>query len=1172
MSRFVWVVSQLDALERCLTPEDVVDALDTLPRTLDETYARILRKIEPEYMPGTIRLLQLLAYSERPLSIDEAVDALAIELAPSPHLINRMPFPLEIAEHSSGLISTAQREDSDEDGKTKIWLVHTSLREYLRSDRLEPTIAKYFAIDNPDRLALEHAMAMLVTDQLPGPSVVDHDKYSDVSDFSYVSSIFTEATDSTGLSLASINNNDPLQMASQTLAFHLLRDPVVHDLYSSAKQEFASLQFLSNHDQLLKILLKDILKITTEPMMQRVVRQLARQQSRRLVTGYILRRFEYTANDSQQDRESMQKLLNQQEDRSYSLNRFLQAHQQLNMVTNTDEVDDSDSEDETEDEGDLQGPETGSFIEVGQILNYITAGTPYETFKSNLTCLTRPPTTLSEALSLRNLRALRRLLRKQFGTVAQDEYAWLHDLEDLGYTRDEMAEILLEEASDSPWIYFTPPPEADPIIATQANFHIGGCVHQLAWGSISSNQVVSQPTSAPECSESTSLLRVQRLCGLAGITPSSRNHEEWNGSVTFEENNTAALITYGHSDIWKVVSRLKVTLELFCTAIKHSQGQKLCCDSFTIIKIPLAPLNGENSEKTAVELSRIHFCLAFQLLSEVRELFANQDLAIHKLPTATRLLDDIFHRRQLTGLSVEEDLPNAVHECSLSIQVMSVGFLSYLQAHVGPLHPVFLDTPIRKARLFGSGMIQKEHPCNGIEVDLVDLTCVGVMLQGPVLAFRLAEASLPARPVDHPSPLKFDLITNTEDLVDRWGPAQFIVQDVKGSLPSAIKIGGGVISASDTSSTQFHWQEGFSFTSPCEGIDPTRKIRIGSPISVNKAYTLKEDQCRLYSEAYGQLRKLGTYPPGWERTETQAGFQVGQYFTVQANAAYHKYPGRTLKQYRLQQGDQDLVSFLDDCWAVQVSLCTHIARRVPLRQMVAELLPVFARSTLNCSNECSIWESLKADGGIFVAFHGTRLQRWLRDQPSSHHNLILRVVRSILTVLSESGLDRKGKSLLVSWPYDNDVYQCLEISLSQQESSWAQIIADSEDSATFAYASPCCLETEEYRCRRDDSCFWRNTVPLLETAVTVCVGHEPLVSPPTMSKLVHRGTYYFKTFGSVHVVKVEQPDPAVVAKLVRKENKLTSKMKHRLYARTQLRERSRMQVAGGNVAWLTSSI
>ena len=71
---FRWAACQLDALEHCLDYPALKNALTLLPNTLDETYARILRDIPTECKRNAIRILQFLVYSERPLSIREAVD------------------------------------------------------------------------------------------------------------------------------------------------------------------------------------------------------------------------------------------------------------------------------------------------------------------------------------------------------------------------------------------------------------------------------------------------------------------------------------------------------------------------------------------------------------------------------------------------------------------------------------------------------------------------------------------------------------------------------------------------------------------------------------------------------------------------------------------------------------------------------------------------------------------------------------------------------------------------------------------------------------------------------------------------------------------------------------------------------------------------------------------
>src|ERR1700722_356375 len=81
-NRFRWAACQLDILEHCLDYEELQRTLHSLPQTLDETYSRILANIPEGRRERAIRLLQFLVFSERPLTIQEAVDAIAIRFIP----------------------------------------------------------------------------------------------------------------------------------------------------------------------------------------------------------------------------------------------------------------------------------------------------------------------------------------------------------------------------------------------------------------------------------------------------------------------------------------------------------------------------------------------------------------------------------------------------------------------------------------------------------------------------------------------------------------------------------------------------------------------------------------------------------------------------------------------------------------------------------------------------------------------------------------------------------------------------------------------------------------------------------------------------------------------------------------------------------------------------------
>ncbi|CEJ81552.1 hypothetical protein VHEMI01673 [[Torrubiella] hemipterigena] len=142
---FRWAACQLDSLEHCLSLKDITRELAALPRTLDETYARMYYRISPEFKPVAIRLLQLLTHSKRPLRIEEAVDAIAVEPGSKPRFDprNRMPFPTEITQYCLSFVSLTYKYAPIMKAQViEIQLAHFSVQEYLQSDRLEPALGE----------------------------------------------------------------------------------------------------------------------------------------------------------------------------------------------------------------------------------------------------------------------------------------------------------------------------------------------------------------------------------------------------------------------------------------------------------------------------------------------------------------------------------------------------------------------------------------------------------------------------------------------------------------------------------------------------------------------------------------------------------------------------------------------------------------------------------------------------------------------------------------------------------------------------------------------------------------------------------------------------------------------------------------------------------------------
>jgi hypothetical protein len=117
-------------------------ALKSLPKTLDETYERILCNIDEEYTQDVLKVLYWLVYSYRPLRVEEVAEVVAVELRGSPgfDINRRLREPRDILTICSSLVSTATSSWKSIWGKgyegEELRLAHFSVKEYLVSDRI----------------------------------------------------------------------------------------------------------------------------------------------------------------------------------------------------------------------------------------------------------------------------------------------------------------------------------------------------------------------------------------------------------------------------------------------------------------------------------------------------------------------------------------------------------------------------------------------------------------------------------------------------------------------------------------------------------------------------------------------------------------------------------------------------------------------------------------------------------------------------------------------------------------------------------------------------------------------------------------------------------------------------------------------------------------------------
>ena len=991
----------------------------------------------------------------------------------------------------------------------------------------------------------------------------DSDDFSDLSEASSVQSLPSLVSDSSSISM----RNKYASEATEHLATLLSEDPVLMPMYAAAIAKFGRERFHKNHDQLLKALFKDLRSETKNSVQLSAVRSLRNRDRRHEITLLIQTAYEPL---NVHERQAMAKLRDQKPNRNQLLDNYLREktsisqsgllpilgnnleHDSVSPLEQDDDLVDEGASSNSSDDSNGQHLDQGeneTFSYLEPLENFITKGNAFAHFKKRFSYFLRPPLDLPEALESRDLRIIQRFLARNFVSVAASGYVWLYELDEAGYSMREIAELLFEDINDSPWIHFTPRVHSRRPIRT--SFHVTGCVHQASFSTEPQSLLDSGRIPYYSPTFHTDMRRlVEELCGIGGVMPFSRDANTWYGSVTFEEQSSVSLITYAGGPAVarqsrnNLMARISNVISNFCTAAAAVQSSRLCCDSFTVL------VRIQNH----LELRRIEFRHALTMASNIEVALKenNTEAAIQQcVQGAEHILREL-------RVPIAETTPNVdLHYCALAAQFLCSAFLSYIQAHVGPIDPFFLDKPQRKLILLGNQHVPGD---SAINAELVELTCLADMTQQLVFAFSSRRTSQESYLDSGTS--RYDVLTNAEDCLDTWGPGYFIHNKLNPNKIHAIALGGGFIYLVDSKASRFHWAKGELSQSASQiAFEPCTTMRIGAAVSVNGNCCIDEAVYRKSS--FCALEPLGTQEVFWEARERQAGLQGGQYFMGTYNQTWKKIPGTTLKQRTLQQPDDwRLVYFLDQNWGLQVSFCTSVARRVSLRELVTDLLPMFINPLKQ-----DTWQELVNGHNIMEAFTQGNLFSWLRTLSPSLQLYVLTLVRTILEQLQHTGIDRRNTTLVIAWPQEGDTERGLRIPC-RAETCWAHVIADAEDCATFAYVTSRCLETNHVKCQGSLRA-WQNASkmlvtemspsgpegqPVATTNATITTPAASVIRAATATaqwELEDQKIYYIKKFDSLLRVKVERPNSASsdVAHLVVATSKMPQGLRKRLLLR-----------------------
>ena len=132
---------QLEVLRICF-PSNLRRILEELPKSLDDTYKRILREINNANHDHAYRLLQCLTVASRPLRVEELAEVLAFDLSAGGIPKLNVDWRWENQEEAvlsacSSLVSVIV-----ESGSRIVQFSHFSVKEFLTSDRLASCVGE----------------------------------------------------------------------------------------------------------------------------------------------------------------------------------------------------------------------------------------------------------------------------------------------------------------------------------------------------------------------------------------------------------------------------------------------------------------------------------------------------------------------------------------------------------------------------------------------------------------------------------------------------------------------------------------------------------------------------------------------------------------------------------------------------------------------------------------------------------------------------------------------------------------------------------------------------------------------------------------------------------------------------------------------------------------------
>ncbi|KAG9514611.1 hypothetical protein KCV07_g7967, partial [Aureobasidium melanogenum] len=339
--------------------------------------------------------------------------------------------------------------------------------------------------------------------------------------------------------------------------------------------------------------------------------------------------------------------------------------------------------------------------------------------------------------------------------------------------------------------------------------------------------------------------------------------------------------------------------------------------------------------------------------------------------------------------------------------------------------------------------------------------------------------------------LGHDLVITLGDVLGLWGPGEFMrcsppemTDEPAAEWSYGLVIRGGIIYQPSKDSPKMHWAARTPEYEP-QGIP--FKVDLMEPKTIG-ALDLINTGCPTEPDPYlntvarenisTSIEELGTWPESWGLREIQCGFQAGQYLNAIYNATWIKTDGQTVKERGLGKVDLD---FLNKPCGLLVSLCTGVAQRVPLREVVAEVMLPMMDARMD---KIAKWKSLSLTGeGVMKEMKKPTFRAWFDGLNDKQQRTLYQSIRYVLRQICWTGVN-SASDLVVSCPMLDNANACVHVSMEDSR-ALRSILKDTERSATFACLTNTCFIVEPWltECQKRPQPPWRNQIPALVTSV-----------------------------------------------------------------------------------------